>query len=69
MAGAYALAGKKNVAEEIAKSANINFVPQNYDYYTYGSPFRNKAMSLETLVLLGEERQREMAISVAKELS
>lgn len=69
LAAAYALAGKKNVAEEIAKSANINFVPQTYDYYTYGSPFRNKAMALETLVVLGDSKQRDMAISVAKELS
>ncbi|MCB0456826.1 MAG: hypothetical protein KDC91_03710, partial [Flavobacteriaceae bacterium] len=69
LAGAYALAGKKNVAEEIARTANIHFTPQRYDYYTYGSPFRNKAMALETLVLLGDEKQRDMAISVAKELA
>ncbi|MEZ4778008.1 MAG: MG2 domain-containing protein [Flavobacteriaceae bacterium] len=69
LAGAYALAGKKNVAEEIARAANIHFTPQSYDYYTYGSPFRNKAMALETLVLLGDDKQRDMAISVAKELS
>ncbi|MEZ4857445.1 MAG: MG2 domain-containing protein [Flavobacteriaceae bacterium] len=69
LAGAYALAGKKNVAQEIAQTANIHFVPQNYDYYTYGSPFRNKAMALETWVLLGDAKQRDMAISVAKELS
>lgn len=69
LAGAYALAGKKNVAEEISRTANINFTPQRYDYYTYGSPFRNKAMALETLVLLGDEKQRDMAISVAKDLS
>lgn len=69
LAAAYALAGKKSVAEQIAQTANINFTPQNYDYYTYGSPFRNKAMALETMVAIEDPKQREMAVSVAKELS
>jgi uncharacterized protein YfaS (alpha-2-macroglobulin family) len=69
LASAYALAGKKNVAEQLTKIANINFIPQAYDYYTYGSPFRNKAMALETMVATGDPRQREMAVSLAKELS
>ncbi|WP_313112724.1 MG2 domain-containing protein [Aequorivita sediminis] len=69
LAAAYALAGKKNVAEQIAQTANINFVPQKSDYYTYGSPFRNRVMALETMVLLGNPKQRELAISVAKDLS
>ncbi len=69
LAAAYALAGKKNVAEQIAQTANINFVPQKYDYYTYGSPFRNKAMALETMVLLGDSKQRDLALSLAKDLS
>lgn len=69
LAAAYALAGKKNVAEQLAQSANINFLPNQYDYNTYGSPFRNKAMALETMVAIGDSRQREMAISLAKELS
>lgn len=69
LAAAYALAGKKNVAEQIAQKANINFVPQKSDYYTYGSPFRNRAMALETLVLLGDSKQRDLAIAVAKDLS
>ncbi len=69
LAAAYALAGKKEVAQQIAQTANINFVPQKYDYYTYGSPFRNRAMALETLVLLGDSKQRDLAISVAKDLS
>jgi len=69
LASAYALAGKKNVAQEIVQSANIVFQPQRYDYYTYGSPFRNKAMALETMVVIGDVKQRDLAISVAKELS
>ncbi|HBR55268.1 MAG TPA: hypothetical protein DEA82_14220, partial [Flavobacteriaceae bacterium] len=62
-------AGKQKVAEEISATANVNFRPTNYDYHTYGSPFRNKAMALETLVITGNAKQRDMAISVAKELS
>lgn len=69
LAAAYALAGKNTVASELSQTANINFVPQNYDYYTYGSPFRNKAMALETMVATGDTRQRDLAVSVAKELS
>lgn len=69
LAAAYALAGKKKVAEQLTQIANISFVPDQYDYYTYGSPFRNKAMALETMVTTGDSRQREMAVSLAKELS
>ncbi len=69
LAAAYALAGKKNVAEELAQKANINFAPNQYDYHTYGSPFRNKVMALETMVAINDPKQRDMAISVAKELS
>jgi len=69
LAAAYALAGKKKVAQEIIQKANINFLPQEADYYTYGSPYRNKSMALETLVILEDSKQRELAISVAKELA
>ncbi len=69
LAAAYALVGKKNFAQEITQTANINFAPRDYDYFTYGSAFRNKAMALETMVALGDSKQRDMAISVAKDLS
>ena len=69
LAAAYALAGKVSVGKEIAATANIDFVPERYDYYTYGSPFRNRAMALETLVLLEDPKQRDLSISIAKRLS
>lgn len=69
LAAAYALVGNKEVAREIAQTANINFTPRNYDYRTYGSVFRNRAMALETLVILGDSRQRELSVSLAKNLS
>jgi hypothetical protein len=69
LAAAYALAGKKEVAQEIAQKANINFTPNNYNYRTYGSVFRNRAMALETMIILGDSQQRELAVSLAKDLS
>lgn len=69
LAGAYALSGKPEIAKAIAQTANISFIPQDYNYHTYGSPFRNKAMALETAVLLGMDEQQEMAVSLAKTLS
>lgn len=69
LAGAYALTGKKEVAQKIAATANIDFEPHRYDYYTYGSPFRNEAMALETMVVLGDDAQRDLAVSLAKKMS
>ncbi|MFD2588355.1 alpha-2-macroglobulin [Croceitalea marina] len=69
LAAAYALVGKKEVAQQLTTVANINFKPNNYDYRTYGSVFRNRAMALETMVILGDSQQRDLAISLAKNLS
>ena len=69
LAAAYALVGKKGVAQEILQKATINFKSNNYDYRTYGSVFRNRAMALETLTLLGDSQQKELALSLSKNLS
>ncbi|SDQ05490.1 alpha-2-macroglobulin family protein [Flagellimonas zhangzhouensis] len=69
LAAAYALAGKSEVAKEIANKANINFTTNNYNYRTYGSVFRNRAMALETMTILGDAKQRGLAESLAKNLS
>lgn len=69
LASAYALAGQENVAREIAQTANINFTSDRYDYYTYGSVYRNQAMALEAMVILKDDNQRELATSIAKRLS
>ena len=69
LAAAYALVGKKEIAKELTKIANINFKSNYYDYLTYGSVFRNRAMALETMVLLGDNQQRDLALSLAKNLS
>ena len=69
LAAAYALAGQKEASDNISKSANINFIPPKYNYYTYGSVDRNRAMALETMVLTKDNRVRELAQTMAKDLS
>ncbi|TYA74327.1 alpha-2-macroglobulin family protein [Seonamhaeicola marinus] len=69
LAAAYALAGQKEASDNISKLANINFVSNKYDYYSYGSADRNRAMALETMVLTKDSQQREIAEYIAKDLS
>ncbi|WP_242134228.1 alpha-2-macroglobulin family protein [Aestuariivivens marinum] len=69
LAAAYALAGQKEAGEAISKSANISFESLKSDYYTYGSVDRNRAMSLETMVLTKNPNTRELAEYIAKDLS
>ncbi len=69
LAAAYALAGQKEASEAISKSANINFKPVRYNYYTYGSVDRNRAMALETMVLTKDSKRRELSQYIAKDLS
>ncbi len=69
LAAAYALAGQKEASESISKSANINFKPIRYNYYTYGSVDRNRAMALETMVLTKDSKRRELSQYIAKDLS
>ncbi|WP_350287895.1 MG2 domain-containing protein [uncultured Croceitalea sp.] len=69
LAATYALIGKKEVAADLIQKANIDIKPKNYDYRTYGSVFRNRAMALETLVIMGNAKQKELAVSLAKNLS
>jgi len=69
LAAAYALAGQKEASDNISKSANINFKPQQYNYYTYGSADRNRAMALETMVLTKDSNMRNLAEDMAKDLS
>jgi hypothetical protein len=69
LAAAYALAGQKEASNSISKTANINFLPPKYNYYTYGSADRNRAMALETMVLTKNSKTRELAQYIAKDLS
>jgi len=69
LAAAYALAGQKEAAVKVANTANIDFQPYKYDYYTYGDVHRNKAMAMETLLLIGNKEYLNLAKSIAKTLS
>lgn len=69
LAAAYALAGQKEASDKISATANINFVPPKYNYYTYGSVDRNRAMALETMILTKNPKMRELAQDIAKDLS
>ncbi|WP_044400912.1 alpha-2-macroglobulin [Lacinutrix sp. Hel_I_90] len=69
LAAAYALAGQKEASEQISKTANIEFQPPRYNYYTYGSLNRNRAMALETMIITKDKRARELSEGIAKALS
>ncbi|MCK0188652.1 MG2 domain-containing protein [Arenibacter sp. F20364] len=70
LAAAYGLVGQEPVAQQIIKSANYDFSDSKYDDYTYGSSDRNRAMALETFVLLKDKlKAQEMAKNLAKRLS
>ena len=69
LAAAYALAGQNEASSAISKTANMDFQALEYNYYTYGSVDRNRAMALETMVLTKNPKQRELAEYIAKSLS
>lgn len=69
LAAAYALAGQKEASDAISKTANIDFQPPKSNYYTYGSVDRNRAMALETMIITENPKARDLAKSIAKDLS
>ena len=70
LAATYALVGQESVAQQLIKSSNLDFTTNKNDYYTYGSPDRNRAMVLETFVILKDKiKAQEMAKILAQRLS
>ena len=70
LATAYALAGQKTVASEIINSLSLDFGTSKYDSYTYGSSYRNQAMALETLSLIGDKlKGKDLAKNIAENLA
>ncbi|MFC0603622.1 alpha-2-macroglobulin family protein [Winogradskyella pulchriflava] len=69
LAAAYALAGQKEASEAILKSANIDFEDNEANNYTYGSVYRNRAMALETMLLINHPQKTDLAKSIAKSLA
>ncbi len=66
LAAAYALAGKPEIAKEIIRGLSTEVKPYRELSYTYGSDLRDRAMILETLVLLDD---RKKAAEVMKQIS
>ncbi|WP_417367442.1 alpha-2-macroglobulin family protein [Flavobacterium beibuense] len=68
LAAAYALAGQKNTGQSLLNQSNIDsdYSSGRGHYYYYGSAERNRAMALETLVVLG---QKQKAFDVANKLA
>ncbi|WP_411894122.1 alpha-2-macroglobulin family protein [Winogradskyella sp. A2] len=69
LAAAYALAGQKEASERIANEANINFETDEDNYYTYGSVNRNRAMALETMLIIDNAKKHDLAKLISKSLS
>ncbi|PKB16286.1 alpha-2-macroglobulin [Flavobacterium sp. 5] len=69
LASAYVLAGQKSAGLTLLLNTKID-EESNYNYYYYGSSDRNRAMTLETMVLLGQKSKAfAMATKLAKEMS
>jgi len=69
LAVAYVLAGQKSAGQSLFLNSTIED-SSNYNYYYYGSADRNRAMALETMLLLGQkEKSFAMAIKLAAAMS
>lgn len=70
LAAAYVLCGQKAAGIALLAKSSIAENANRYSYYYYGSENRNRAMTLETLILLGEKQKAfRFAAILAKELS
>ncbi len=71
LAAAYALAGQANAATSLTENIGTDEPANSNTYdYTYGSSSRNKALIIETLLLLNKREQAmPLVISLSKELS
>ncbi|PCJ95354.1 MAG: hypothetical protein COA50_09100 [Flavobacteriaceae bacterium] len=70
LAATYGHIGQAKTANQLLDKASLDFNGHRYNYYTYGSATRNRAMALETFVLLKDKvKAQEMAKVLAKQLS
>ncbi|OXA69968.1 hypothetical protein B0A67_16745 [Flavobacterium aquidurense] len=70
LAAAYVLAGQKSAGQNLFLRTSIDGESSNYNYYYYGSSERNRAMALETMLLLDQKQKAfSMASKLAKEMS
>ncbi|MBS7229936.1 hypothetical protein KHA90_02770 [Flavobacterium psychroterrae] len=70
LAAAYVLAGQKSAGQNLLLRTSIDNESSEYNYYYYGSSERNRAMALETMLLLGQKQKAfSTASKLAKEMS
>ena len=70
LAATYALVGQARVSEQLLSNASLDFSSYKHNYSTFGSESRNRAMALETLVLMKDKvKAQNMAKTVAQKLS
>ena len=70
LAAAYVLAGQKSAGLTLLLHSKIDDNSDDYSYYYYGSDDRNRAMALETLLLLNQkENSFLMAAKLAKNMA
>lgn len=70
LAAAYVLAGQKSAGQNLFLRTSIDSESSDYNYYYYGSSERNRAMALETMLLLDQKQKAfTMASKLAKEMS
>lgn len=70
LAAAYALMGKKEIAGELVQQPDVRKEDPSYSYYLHGSSQWDAAMILETLVLLGRDREAfEQAVKLSELMS
>ncbi|SHG02868.1 alpha-2-macroglobulin family protein [Flavobacterium johnsoniae] len=70
LAAAYVLAGQKSAGQSLFLKTSIDGSSDEYSYYYYGSSERNRAMALETMLLLDQKQKAFVTASkLAKEMS
>ncbi len=70
LAAAYAMSGQQQAGLSLLMKTSIDEDGYNGYYYYYGSSDRNRAMALETLILLGQKQKAfATAVKLAKQMS
>jgi hypothetical protein len=70
LAASYVLAGQKAAGVSLLLKSKIDEDNSGYNYFYYGSSDRNRAMTLETMILLGQKQKAfTMANKLAKQMS
>ncbi len=69
LAAAYAVGGKKEVAEKIIQGLETKIESYRELGYTYGSALRDQGMILETMSYMDDKRSGELVFDIANQLS